>query len=273
MLHALAEPWTDPLTRRALLEMMLLGLVGGVLGCWIVFFELAYSAESLAHGLLPGLVLAALAGVPLLLGAGAGLLVAAVAIALAGRTPAIGHDTAIAVVVTTLVGLGSLLALSPATPARLQELLFGDLLGASNTDLVTAGALALTITATLAVLHPSLTVVAFDRTTAAVLGRSPLRVDAALGVLLALAVLAALQGLGSLLAVAVLVAPAAAARQLTHRLGSMMTVAVAIAVTAAIGGLYASYYLETAAGASIAAALVIAYALAQATSALRSRTA
>ena len=76
-LHTLTDPWADPVGRRALLEVALLGVTGGALGCWIVFYNLSYSAESLAHALLPGLVVAALTGMPLLLGGAAGLLVAA----------------------------------------------------------------------------------------------------------------------------------------------------------------------------------------------------
>jgi len=113
MLDAILDPFRDPIGLRALVEVALLGATGGALGCWIVFYRLAYSAESLAHALLPGLVVAALAGAPLVLGGAVGLVVAAVAVAVAGRTPAIGHDTAVAVVVTALLGLGALLALSP----------------------------------------------------------------------------------------------------------------------------------------------------------------
>jgi ABC-type Mn2+/Zn2+ transport system permease subunit len=269
MLHALLDPWRDPIDVRALVEVVLLGATGGALGCWILFYRLAYSAESLAHALLPGLVLAALAGVPLVLGGAAGLIVAAVAVALAGRTPAIGSDTAVAVVVTGLLGLGALLALSPATPARLQELLFGDVLGVSDGDLLLAGVLAAVVLGALAVLHPSLLVVGFDRSSAPALGRAPLAVDVALGVLVALAILVAVQGLGNLLVVAVLVAPAAAARRLTRRVPTMMAAAVAIAIAAGIAGLYASFYLDTAGGASIAGALVLAYVLAPALGAVR----
>jgi ABC-type Mn2+/Zn2+ transport system permease subunit len=261
MLHTLTEPWRDPLTRRALVEVLLLGVVGGTLGCWIVFFRLSYGAESLAHGLLPGLVLAALAGLPLVLGAGAGLLVAAVGVALAGRVPGLGPDTAVSVVVSGLFGLGALLALSPATPARLGDLLFGDVLGTTGSDLLVAGGLAALVLAALWLAHPSLLLTGFDRAAAPVLGRSPLAVDLGLGALLAVALLVAVQALGTLLVVAVLVAPAAAARRLTRRMGSMMAVAVAVAVAGGVGGLYASYYLDTAAGASIAAALVLAYLL------------
>jgi ABC-type Mn2+/Zn2+ transport system permease subunit len=262
-MHALLDPWSDPLTRRALVEVVLLGIAGGALGCWIVFYRLSYSAESLAHALLPGLVIAALAGFPLLLGGAAGLLVAAVAVAIAGRTPVIGHDTGVAVVVTGLVGLGALLALSPRTPARLGELLFGDILGVSDGDLALAAGLVVVVLGALGVLHWSLLVVGFDRGSAPALGRRPGLADVALAVLLALALLVAVQGLGNLLVVAILVAPAAAARRLTHRLPAMMAAAAAIAALAGVGGLYASYYLDTAAGASIAAVLVLAYAAAQ----------
>lgn len=264
MLDALLDPWADPINRRALAEVMLLGVTGGALGCWVVFFGLAYSAESLAHALLPGLVVAALAGAPLVLGGAAGVLVAALAVALAARAPAIANDTAVAVVVTGLVGLGALLALSPDTPARLGELLFGDVLGVTDADLVLAGTLAAVVLGALAVLHPSLLLVGFDRATAPAIGRAPLVTDIALGVLVALAILVAVQGLGNLLAVAVLVAPAAAARRVTRRMPAMMAAAVAIALAAGTAGLYASFHLRTAAGASIAAALVLAYALAHA---------
>jgi ABC-type Mn2+/Zn2+ transport system permease subunit len=272
MLRALLDPWSDPIGVRALVEVLLLAASGGALGCWIVFYRLAYSAESLAHALLPGLVVAALAGAPLVLGGAVGLVVAAVAVAVAGRTPAIGHDTAVAVVVTGLLGLGALLALSPETPARLQELLFGDVLGVSDSDLALAGALTAVVVGALVVLHPSLLVVGFDRTSARALGRAPLAVDVALGVLVALAILVAVQGLGNLLVVAVLVAPAAAARHLARRVPTMMAAAVAIAVAAGIAGLYASFYLDTAAGASIAGAMVLAYAGAHAAGAVRRAT-
>jgi ABC-type Mn2+/Zn2+ transport system permease subunit len=269
MLDALLDPWRDALGVRALIEVLLLGATGGALGCWIVFYRLAYSAESLAHALLPGLVIAALSGFPLVIGGAAGLLVAAVAVAIVGRTPAIGNDTAVAVVVTGLLGLGALLALTPDTPARLQELLFGDVLGVTGADLGLAAGLGAIVLGSLAVLHPSLLVVGFDRSSARALGRAPLAVDIALGVLVALAILVAVQGLGNLLVVAVLVAPAAAARQVTRRVPTMMAVAVAIAMAAGVAGLYASFYLDTAAGASIAAALVVAYAAAQAVRAVR----
>jgi ABC-type Mn2+/Zn2+ transport system permease subunit len=262
VLHTLTDPWADAVGRRALLEVVLLGVTGGALSCWIVFYNLSYSAESLAHALLPGLVIAALTGLPLLLGGAAGLLVAALAIAAASQVPAIGRDTSVAVVITTLFGAGVLLALSPSSPPGLQGLLFGDVLGVSDTDLALAGGLAALVVVALAMLHGRLLAVGFDRLSAPSLGVRPLVVDGALLVLLALALLVAVQGLGNLLVVAVLVAPASAARLVARRMAPMMAASGAVAVVAGAGGLYLSYYAGTAAGASIAAILVGAYLVA-----------
>ncbi|MEJ7797878.1 MAG: metal ABC transporter permease [Solirubrobacteraceae bacterium] len=256
--HVLADPWSQEIMRRAFTEVVLLGVAGGALGCWIVFYNLSYSAESLAHALLPGLVLAALVGIPLLLGGAVGILVAAIAVALAGRTPQIGRDTAVAVVITGLFGLGVLLVLSRASPPGLQGLLFGDVLGVSDGDLMLAAGLAVADRSLGAA--GRLLVVGFDRLSARTLGIAPTAVDIALLGLLALALLVAVQGLGNLLVVAVLIAPAATARSLTRRMKPMIVLSIAIALVSGVGGLYLSYYASTAAGASIAAMLIAVYA-------------
>jgi ABC-type Mn2+/Zn2+ transport system permease subunit len=269
----LTDPWSEPIMRRAFAEVVLLGVVGGALGCWIVFYELSYGAESLAHAIFPGLVIAALAGFPLLFGGALGLLVAAVAVAVVGRIPEIGRDTAVAVVVTALFGLGALLALSPESPPGVGGLLFGDILGVTDTDLVLAAVLAVVVLVTLRLLHGRLLAVGFDRSSARSLGVSPGVVDLALLILLALAILVAVQGLGNLLVVAVLVGPAATARLLTHRIGPMMVAGVGIAVLSGLGGLYLSYYAKIAAGASIAGVMVAVYLFAALVSAARHRSA
>ena len=112
--------------------MLLLGLACGPLGVWVLLYRQSYAAESISHGMLPGLVAAALLGLPLLLGAAAGVAVAAGGIALAARDERLGAEVGVAVTVSALFGLGSLLALAPEVPPRLLELLFGDLLGVTG---------------------------------------------------------------------------------------------------------------------------------------------
>ncbi len=252
-------PFSEPIMQRALIEVTLVGVCGGALGCWVIFYGLSYASESLAHGLFPGLVGAALLSLPLVLGAGAGVLVAALGVAIASRIPGVERNVAVAVVVTSLFGLGALMALSRASPPGIQGLLFGDVLGASDSDLLLSGALAAAIVAVLWLLHGRLLAVGFDRAFARSLGLSPAVADAAVLCLLAAAILVGVQGLGNLLVVAVLVGPAATARQLTSRMVPMMALSVAIAVVAGAAGLCLSYYAGTAAGASIAAAFVAAY--------------
>jgi ABC-type Mn2+/Zn2+ transport system permease subunit len=255
------EPLQEPFVQRALAEVLLLGIAGGALGCWVVFYGFSYAAESLSHSLFPGLVLAALAGLPLLLGAAPAIALAAAAIALAARIAGVGRDAAVAVVVTTMFGLGVLLALSPASPPGIEALLFGDLFGVSDGDLAGAGGLALLVALALRLLHGRLLVAGFDRGSARSLGISPALADAALLLLLAAGIVVAVQGLGNLLVVAVFVGPAAAARRLSDRMPTMMLLAAALAVVAGVGGLYLSYYAGTAGGASVALAIVAIYLL------------
>jgi ABC-type Mn2+/Zn2+ transport system permease subunit len=255
------EPLQDEFMRRAIAEMTLIGIAGGALGCWVVLYRLSYAAESLAHSIFPGLVLAAIAGAPLLVGGAPAIVVAALAIAIVARVPGLSREVAVGVVVTTLFGLGVLLALSPDSPPGIQGVLFGDILGPSDGDLAAAATLAAAVAVMLLLLHGRLLAGGFDRGAARALGASPARTEMALLVLLALAIVVAVQGLGNLLVVAVFVGPAAVARQLSERIGPMIGIAVATAVLAGIAGLYLSYYAGTAGGASMALAIVAAYLL------------
>src|SRR3954449_3145545 len=149
MLDWFTDPWSGAIMQRAFAEVVLLGVAGGAIGCWIVLNELSYGAESLPHAMFPGLVIAALLSAPLLIGGSAGLIAAALAIAAAARTPLIGRDSAIAVVVTSLFGLGALLALAPESPRSVQSLLFGDILAIGRGDLIAAAVLTIVVLAAL----------------------------------------------------------------------------------------------------------------------------
>src|SRR5215211_5154715 len=178
MFDWLADPWSQEVLRRAFAEVVLLGAAGGALGCWVVLYGLSYGAESLAHGLFPGIVVAALV------------------VAAFGRLPGLDRDVGVAVVVTTLFGLGALLALSPETPRAIQGLLFGDILALTDGDVALAAGLAVVTGFGLWVMHGRLLAIGFDRTSAPVLGVRSLPVDVALLLLLAAAIVVAAQGLG-----------------------------------------------------------------------------
>jgi ABC-type Mn2+/Zn2+ transport system permease subunit len=257
----LLEPLQSGIGRRALLEVALVGAFCGALGFWVVTERLSYGAESLAHGLLPGLVLASIAGAPLLLGAAGGALAAAALLALAVRDERIGPDAGTAVAVTGLVGLGALLAFVPETPKRLEELLFGDPLGVTDGDLVAAALLLGAGGLCLAALYRPLSAAAFDSAGAAALGVPQALLRLALLALLALAIAVAVQGLGALLVLAVLVAPPVAVRRHARTPGGAMLAGAALAVVAGAVGIQISFHADSAAGASVALALCAAAAL------------
>jgi ABC-type Mn2+/Zn2+ transport system permease subunit len=257
----LTAPFADPIGRRALAEVLILALACGPLGVWVVLHRQSYAAESAAHAMLPGLVAAALIGAPLLLGAAAGVLVGAAATALAARDERLGSDVAVGVAVSALFGLGAGLALVPAAPPRLNELLFGDLLGVSAGDLVTAAILVAITAGALVAGHRGLVLAAFDRGSAAALGARPRATGLLLLVLIALASVATVQALGNLLGVALLLAPGAAALNLTRRLGAALVAAVALAAVAGVAGLVVSYRWNVAAGAAVALCAVALFLL------------
>jgi ABC-type Mn2+/Zn2+ transport system permease subunit len=246
---------------RATLEVALAGGFCGALGFWVLSERLAYAGESLSHGLLPGLVLAALAGAPLVLGAAGGALAAAGLIAVAARDERVGPDTGTAVAVTGLVGLGSLLALAPDAPPRLEELLFGDPLGASNGDIIAAAALLVLGGLTLAALRRPLAATSFDPAGASALGMRPLLVRLGLLGLMATSIAIAVEGLGALLVLAVLVAPPVAVRRHVRTPDGAMAAGAVVAAAAGVAGIQMSALVGTAAGASVALVLCAAAAL------------
>ena len=272
MIDWLLEPLRFGASLRAVIEVTLIGVAGGVVGCWVILYRVSYSAESLAHGLLPGLVAATLLGLPILLGGAVGIVAAAILVALVNRFARESADTAIAVVITGLFGFGVLLALSPDTPPGTAELFFGDLLGVSDTELLTSAGILLVVIACVWLMHDRLLAAGFDAGSGPSLGLSPSVMSGLVLVLVALTVLVGVQGLGNLLVAAVLVTPAAAARLLTDRFRPMLILAVATALLAGIVGIYLSYYLKVAAGASVVAVLVLAYLAAAAAATLLPRT-
>lgn len=249
MLSWLAEPWQSPLVARGGLTAILVGVPAAGIGCWVILRDLPYAAESLAHGMFPGLVAATLLGLPLALGAVAGVAVAAAAM-VAARLGGAEADTAVAVAVTPLVGLGAILGLSGASPPGVSSFLFGDVLATGPADALAALVFACSAMVALRAAHWRLLAAGLLR------GRETVTEIIAL-VLLAMATVAAARCLGTLLALSLILGPAAASRSLSRRAGPMILVAMAIAATAVPVGIEASWHLDWAVGPSIAICAII----------------
>jgi ABC-type Mn2+/Zn2+ transport system permease subunit len=250
-----------PFLRDALVELVLLGVAGGVLGAWIVLRRLAFFSHAVGSATFPGLVVADASGVS--------PTVAGLAVALgyaggveragrAGREP--GEATALLLVAALAAGV--VLASDVfESGAAVDRLLFGTLLGLGSEDLaLSAAAAGLAAAGTLA-LGRTWAAVAFDPDGAGALGVPAGHADFLLLALVAVAAVAAIPAVGALLVAAVYVLPAAAARLLAGSVPGLIAWALALAVAEGVIGLYLGYWLDVPPGPPVAVLGALTYAL------------
>lgn len=253
---------TDPLAvsfvQRALLGGSLAAVVCAVVGTWVVIRGLAFLGEAVAHGMLPGVAIAALAGWPVYLGAAVSAGLMSVGIGYVARRARLSHDTATGLLFVGMLALGVVIvSRSRSFATDLTAILFGDVLAIRTTELVVLTVALVLLLASCAVLHRAFVALAFDQRTAATLGLRPRAAHVLMVLLVTGAVVASFQALGTLLVVALLLAPAAAARQWTHRVPPTMALGAVFGITAVLAGLLLSWHAGTAGGASIAGCAVL----------------
>ena len=249
--HWLLHPLHFSFMRSAVLAVVLVGLTCAVLGCYVVLRRMAFIGDAIAHTALPGIVVAYLQGVNVFVGAlVAGLLTALGIGWLSGREE-LREDTAIGVLFTSMFALGVVIISKTRSFRDFSNMLFGDVLAVTGTDLLFFAVIAGLVLGVVALLYKELELTSVDPSYAVVIGLRAKWVRNLLLVLLSLAVVTGIRAVGVILISALLVTPAAAASLVTRNLGQMMVVAAAIAVAAGFVGLYASFYYDLAAGASI----------------------
>lgn len=258
----LTDPFGAEFVRAGAAAAALVGVLCGVVGCYVILRGMALVADSLAHGVLPGVAIAFTLtagtaasdpdGLALTLGALASGLLTAGATTLVLRRSGLREETGAAVVFVLMLALGVvLISRSEGYAIDLTAFLFGDVLGAGGGELAFAAGGAAVVLALVAVLYRPFLLVSFDRTRAAALGLPVGRLELLLLVLVTLAVVVGFRVVGALLVLGMLIAPPAAAALLTRRLPAMMAVSAAIAAASAPLGLLLSWHLNIAAGASI----------------------
>ncbi|TFC89230.1 zinc ABC transporter permease AztB [Cryobacterium sp. TMT4-31] len=252
---------TDPLSAdfmlRALLGGVLVAAICAVVGTWVVVRGMAFLGEAMAHGMLPGVALASLLGLPVIAGAAVSALVMSLGVGLITRRGRLSSDTSIGLLFVGMLALGVIIVShSRSFAVDLTAILFGDVLAIQAGDL--AGlAIALAVTVVLAALfHRAFVALAFDPRLARTLGLRPRLAQLVLVGLVTLAVVASYGAVGSLLVVGLLLAPAVAAGHWLRRIPAIMLLATLLGAAAVVVGLLVSWHAGTAAGATIAAASV-----------------
>jgi manganese/iron transport system permease protein len=252
VIDAIVEPLGYTFFLRALIAAILVGTVCAVVGTYVVLKGLAFIGDAVAHAAFPGVVAAFILQGSFYVGATIAAVSTALAIGWVTRRARIRADTAIGVLFAGTFALGIFMfSTIRGYVADLFSFLFGYLLSTSVEDLLMLALLGGLVLLTVAVLWKELLYATFDPLGAAASGLRVGALEYLFLALVAVTIVISLQAVGIILVVAMLVTPAATAQLLTVRFGAMMSLAVVISIASAVTGLYLSFWLDVASGATI----------------------
>jgi len=251
-MDALLEPLSLGFFVRALVASTMVGAVCAIVGTYVVLKGIAFIGDAISHAAFPGIVAAYMLSIPFYLGAGLAAVGTALAIGFVTRHARIRQDTAIGVLFAGSFALGVFMfSTIQGYVADLYGFLFGNVLAISFDDLVALAVLSTIVLLVVVVLWKELLYATFDPLGAGASGFRTDWLEYVFLALVALTIVISLQAVGIILVVAMLVTPAAAAQLLTVRFGRMMGLAVMIGAGSAVAGLYLSFWLDAASGATI----------------------
>jgi manganese/iron transport system permease protein len=257
---------------RALVASALVGVACAVVGAFVVLKGMSFVGDAVSHSAFPGVVLAYLLGLPIILGGAVAAIGTALGIGALTRRSGLRADAVIGVLFAGMFALGvALFSSIPNYVGDLFHFLFGDVLGISFADLISLTVLASLLLLIVWALWKELLFATFDPLGAGAAGLPVRRLDDLLLILIAVTIVVSLQAVGIVLVVAMITTPAATAQLLVKRFGQMIALAALIGVTSSIVGLYVSYALDIASGASIVLTETFAFLVALLITSIRKR--
>ena len=256
----LLDPLMVSFVRRALLAGMLVSVLCGLVGTWVVLRGMAFMSEAISHGMLPGVAVAYLAGANLLVGAAASAVVMILGVSWVSKNSRLSEDTGIGLLFVGMLALGVVIVSRARSFAvDLTAFLFGDVLSATRGDLIWLAAAAAVAGIVSVIAYRPFVALVFDERKAHTLGLQPRWAHLALLALVVLAVVASFRIVGTLLVFGLLVAPSATAALFGRSIGATMAIAVLLGWSATFAGLIVSWNADTAAGATIAGIAVLQF--------------
>ena len=248
----LLDPMQLGFMQRGLVAAVLVGIVCAVMGAFVVLRGLAFIGDAVSHAAFPGLVIAFLLGIPLYIGGAVAAVGTALAIGWVARRGRLRFDTAVGVLFAGMFALG--IALFSSIDDYVSDLfsyLLGNVLGITFTDIVQVAFLGTIVLVIVFVLRKEFLYASFDPSGAAASGLPVAWLDYLLLGLIGVTIVVSIQTVGIIMVVAMLVTPAATAELVVDRFWDLVRLAIGVALVSAIVGLYLSYYLNIASGASI----------------------
>jgi manganese/iron transport system permease protein len=253
-------PFQLPFMQIAFVIAVAVALPMAMLSCFLVLRGWALMGDAISHAVLPGVIVSYLAGVPIALGAFVAGFVCAAGTGWLKDNSRIKEDTAMGVVFSGLFGLGLVLYASVPTTLHLSHILFGDMLGATWGEVGWSALAGAVVVGALVAFRADLVAQIFDAQHARAIGLPVRALHYGLLGLVALAVVGALQAVGIIMAIALLITPGATALLWARRFGPMLAIAAGLGVAAALVGVYASFWLDSAPAPTIVLTLSLAFA-------------
>lgn len=237
--------------QSALIAALLVGIMAGLIGCFIILRGMSLMGDAISHSVLPGVALAHIFGVNLLLGASAFGILAALVIGFIAEKSKLKTDTSIGIVFSAFYALGFILIAQAESTANLHHILFGNVLAVSGSDLRSTVLVLAIVILFIVLFYKELLISSFDSIYAKTYGLNTRLLHYALMLLLTLVTVSALQTVGIILVVAMLITPAATAFLWTNNLLKMLILAAIFGASASFLGLFFSYTFNWASGPAI----------------------
>ncbi|MCC6428155.1 MAG: metal ABC transporter permease [Phycisphaerales bacterium] len=251
MIEHLLTPFHYEYMVKAILVSGFIGGVCALLSCFVTLKGWSLMGDALSHAVVPGVSISYLLGLPFALGAFVSGMLAALAMGFIKSRTRIREDATIGIVFTTFFAAGVLLISLYPSNISLKTIVFGNILGIANADIVQTLIISGITLVVLALKWKDLLLFAFDPNQARAIGLNTTLLHLTLLTLLAATAVAALQAVGACLVVAMLVTPGATAYLLTDRFGRMMVIASVMGVLTSVTGAYGSYFLNGSTGGCI----------------------
>ncbi len=262
MIETLLFPFQFPFMQNAFWIVLLVAPPTALLSCFLVLKGWALMGDAVSHAVLPGVVLAWITGLPLIVGAFAAGMSCAMLTGYLSYNSRIKQDTVMGVVFSGMFGIGIIMYTSITTNQHLDHVLFGNMLGVGAQDLWTAGLISAFVAAFLVLKWKDLLLHAFDPAQAQASGLHTGFLHYGLLAVLSLTIVATLTATGLILAVALLVTPGAIAFLVVRSFGPMLIVSVLVCLLSMFAGVYASFFLDSAPAPTIVLILTVIFVLA-----------
>ena len=237
--------------QSALMAAIMVGIMSGIIGSFIILRGMSLMGDALSHSVLPGVAVAYMLGINIMIGATVFGVVAAVLIGFVASHSKLKNDTSIGVVFSAFFALGFILISMAQSSTNLHHILFGNVLAVSDSDLIETFIVLAVVVIFVILFFKELQITSFDNTFAKSYGLNTSVIHYGLMIVLTLVTVSALQTVGIILVVAMLITPAATAFLWTNRLVNMLFLSSCFGAVASFIGLYLSYTMNWASGPEI----------------------